>query len=846
MPGRLTGAARHLTDPANMIYMATMEEGLYEIDVRTLAVRELIRDGNIRNASGLELSTEARHSGLPGYYGKGLWSGQGRLVYSNNGEHGGRARSDPTTTSGALAEWRGTGDWRLVRRNQFTEVRGPGDIRGNPNPATDPLWALGWDHRSVILMLLDGGQWHAYRLPKASHSYDGAHGWNTEWPRIRDVGERDMLATMHGTFWRFPKGFSFRDSSGIAPRSNYLKVVGDFCRWNDRIVLGCDDSAQKEFLNVRPFKSKHGAPGQSNSNLWFVEPAMLDRLGPPIGRGSVWLRDDVRANTPSEPYLFSGYDHRMVWLAHETDGTVGFTLEVDRAGDGRWETLRRFAIPARGRSWRIFGDEETGTWVRVTADRDVLRASAHFQYRSEDARGPERDPVFAGLATVETAKPLGGVMRCLGGNRRSMGVVAVDVETGREFGYYELDERLRLTRKEDPGAREFVLAAASPARVYEVDAASVILVEDGKRFRIPRSDAYVAPAAADVPPGERAEQENLALGARVTVSSTHGAYAGANAVDGKATEESRWVSAGGGEKWIVIDLGAKRAIRSAEITSGYRKSPDSAVKSAKLQAEAEGEWVDVPGASFAGNRRTVLTLNFDGPVTARRVRLVSADPTYVRIYEFALYAEPREGGAAAAGLGVARVCREVATERDLLNCHGTFYELPARNAGGLPKIRAVATHNLAIHDYVSYRGMFVLTGIDAAALEGANEHIVASEDGRCAVWCGAIDDVWRLGKPRGEGGPWKDTRVRAGEPSDPYLMTGYDRKSVSLSHAAEDTVDFDVEVDPDGTGLWCGYATFGVAPGRTVTHGFPDGFSAYWVRVRVDRDTTATAIFRYE
>jgi hypothetical protein len=46
MPGRLTGTARHLTDPANKIYIATMEEGLYSVEVKTLAVEEHIKDGN--------------------------------------------------------------------------------------------------------------------------------------------------------------------------------------------------------------------------------------------------------------------------------------------------------------------------------------------------------------------------------------------------------------------------------------------------------------------------------------------------------------------------------------------------------------------------------------------------------------------------------------------------------------------------------------------------------------------------------------------------------------------------------------------------------------------------------
>lgn len=46
MPGRHTGNARHLTDPSGKIYYGTMEEGLYEVDVHTLAVREIYEDAN--------------------------------------------------------------------------------------------------------------------------------------------------------------------------------------------------------------------------------------------------------------------------------------------------------------------------------------------------------------------------------------------------------------------------------------------------------------------------------------------------------------------------------------------------------------------------------------------------------------------------------------------------------------------------------------------------------------------------------------------------------------------------------------------------------------------------------
>lgn len=103
-------------------------------------------------------------------------------------------------------------------------------------------------------------------LPKASHSYDGAHGWNTEWPRIRDVGtpeKPEYLMTMHGMFWHFPETFSIKNSTGIRPRSAYLKVIGDFTRWNDQLIFGCDDSAQKEFLNKRKVKGNIEGPTRS-------------------------------------------------------------------------------------------------------------------------------------------------------------------------------------------------------------------------------------------------------------------------------------------------------------------------------------------------------------------------------------------------------------------------------------------------------------------------------------------------------------------------------------------------------------------------------------------------------
>jgi hypothetical protein len=205
----------------------------------------------------------------------------------------------------------------------------------------------------------------------------------------------------------------------------------------------------------------------------------------------------------------------------------------------------------------------------------------------------------------------------------------------------------------------------------------------------------------------------------------------------------------------------------------------------------------------------------------------------------------RRDYAAAGPFGAERTVREVCTERDLLNCAGTFFELPAENAGGIAKVRPVATHGRRIHDFATWRGLLVMTGV-AADAPAANRHLVRSADGRAAVWVGSVDDLWQFGRPVGEGGPWHDTAVAAGVPSDPYLMTGYEHKTLALRHTAAQPVRLRVEVDPTGTGAWVGYAAFDVPAGRGTTHRFPDGYQAYWLRVTSDTATTATAWLTYD
>jgi hypothetical protein len=694
MPGRPTGNARHLTDPSGRIYCATMEEGFYEVDVKTLQPKMLYPDGNVARKPG---EMDDASDLLPGAHGKGLYSGQGVLVYSNNGEATEEALKKFDIKSGALAEWNGK-DWKIIRRNQFCEVTGPGGICGNQNPETDPLWTTGFDHKSVLVGVRDHGKWSFYRLPKSSHSYDGSHGWNTEWPRIRDIGtpdKPDYLMTMHGMFWRFPVTFSSSNSAGIRPRSAYLKVIGDFARWNGQIVFGCDDSALKEFLNKRKAKGVIEGPGQSNSNLWFTSIEKPDELGPNSAEGAVWISEEIKAGEVSEPFLFAGWDNRSAWIRNEGKQTVTFTFEADKKGDNNWEFLKTVSVKAGHSALVPFEQQEKGEWIRLKADRSA-KATVHFWYSQKDQRTDADDPLFAGLARVSDPEAVAGLLWSLGTNRRKLGILAgkASDQSFTETGYYELDSLMHLVKKDDARTAAYIREKiAIPHHAVSVEDASVLIIDDsGRRWRLPKGD----PECAD------------------------------------------------------------------------------------------------------------LTNN-----------------------------------------GLLRICREVATERDLFNCSGTFYELPAENADGFAKIRPVASHKFRIHDYASYRGMLVMTGIDPKAAK-ENPHIISSEDGKAAVWAGVIDDLWKMGKPSGIGGPWEDSNVKAGEPSDPYLIGFYHKRELQLSHNLKEPVRFKVQVDPTGNGQWMNYKELSVAPGETLKYIFPDSFQSRWIRFVADKYCISTARLKYE
>ncbi|MFA6245250.1 MAG: hypothetical protein WC655_30185, partial [Candidatus Hydrogenedentales bacterium] len=343
---RLCATIAHLTDPKNKVYFLGMEGEFWEVNVRDLSVALLF---NLRDE--LDITGAQQHF-------KSAYTGQGRVVVANNTYDEKEFLGE--REAGRLAEWDGK-TWTILEKNPFVEVSGSA---GNPTYGGDVVLAMGWTKSSVVLRALANGEWRRYLLPKSSQSWD--HTWNTEWMRIRHAHTERLLMDAHGTFFELPPFAYGGGIWGIRPICSHLRVVPDFCSWRGFFVMASDQLDHDQ--------------GQPQSGLWFGPLDDLWKMGKPTGWGGPWWETPIAAGTVSDPYLMTGYDKKVLHLAHDAKKTVRFGVEVDFLGDGHWVPYDTFKVgPKAGYMHYEFPDGFSAHWVRVKVDTDC-RATVYFVY----------------------------------------------------------------------------------------------------------------------------------------------------------------------------------------------------------------------------------------------------------------------------------------------------------------------------------------------------------------------------------------------------------------------------------------------------------------------------------
>ena len=702
MPARVTAFMRHLKDPKNFVYLYDMENMFYEVNVHSLEFKKLF------------------HDPIPGYHGKGGFTSQGKVVVSNNGETSFGHLDKPdfwqvsqeytkrsSEDRGCLATYDGE-KWEVVERRQYTEVIGPQGVHPTSKGKDDTVWAIGWDKRSLRLQVMENGKFTTFLLPKGCLNNDAAHGWFTEWPRIRDIGQKDLLMDMHGMFFSFPKDFSSRNCAGIKPIASHIRYIPDFCFWNGKVVLATDEA------------SIQGNPlvGQPQSNLWFGDFEELKSWGPRNAAGSIYMNDRVETGVPSAPFLVNGFPRGIIHFA--TDRQVSFTLEVDWKGNGTFEKYK--SIPTNKYASHILPKNFSGQWIRVITDK-TCNASVSFHFSDNTySKTEEGNELFQQLADHDY--PANCVFSSLlfpNAQNRDLSVLS---SNGKAYNFDHVSFAYK-SLKNEPIAKECMSPGALKgwgSKVSEKELKSKTLRE----FLTPQVEFSEDDASVIL-----ISRENRSI------------------------------------------VGQK------------------------------------------GNR-TVL-------------RLPKGPESYSGSFSF----------------GHQRMHREVESERMLANIHGTFYEVPFWIVGQAPlytKMRPVSTHNKQISDFTTWNGLLVLAGTKSRSTPSAR--IFKSPDEETALWFGGIDELWKFGKPVGVGGPWNNTLVKAGASSDPYLMTGYDKKTLILESDKNCSITAEIDIDH-----WSGfhsYKTFDLEAGKKITFKFPIGFAAHWVRFKSSVEVKASAQLIYQ
>ena len=668
MPGRLTAIARHLTDPANKVYYYDMEGMLYEVDVNSLKPTLLFKNP------------------LPGWHGKGGYTSQGLLVLSNNGENHGSY--EPTEhwqidthgiigpeNFGILAIFDGY-KFKVIERHQFTDITTKNGINAIPNE-NSPLWAIGWDKRSLRLKVMENKEWHTYLLPKAAYNNDPSHGWFTEWPRIREINDGKFLMDMHGMFFDFPSTFSSANSMGIRPISSHLRYVPDIVYWNNKLILASDETS----IQGNPLA------GQPQSGLWIGEYADLKQWGPASGYGSVWINDAVKANTPSDPFLFAGFDQKVLHLINHSNSETTINIELDATGTNQWNALQEITVKPGSYEYLLFKPEIKAEWIRLSSSvNSTLTATFHN--------------TTAYYTTTNTDESI-------------FGNIADNNYTGK--------------------------------------VSHSLLFSNSLNFNLTAFEVGT---------------ENNQLNARNTY------------------ELNKFN--------MLYSQGLKDTL-------------------AKIALTIESIWSE--------DEASVIIKTSEG-----RLRLPKGNGTY----------SPK----------TSRNIREVESERELANIHGTFYEVPLFKVGeeaNYLMLRPVASHNKIITDFNTWNGLLVMSGVKMNAKP--SNHIIKNKD--IAVWVGGIDDLWKLGKPIGEGGVWKNTQIKANTLSDKFLMTGYDRKTLELLADTDVTITVHVYTT-QYLNQSVIYKSFQLKAGEKLIHSFPKGYSAHWVQFMSNKDCKATAWLKYE
>ena len=117
-------------------------------------------------------------------------------------------------------------------------------------------------------------------------------------------------------------------------------------------------------------------------------------------------------------------------------------------------------------------------------------------------------------------------------------------------------------------------------------------------------------------------------------------YPANQAIDGKITDSSRWVSEkSSSPSWLAIELVEKRKLAGIHLFTGF--GAKDVISAFKIQFWSDGKWMDIPSAEISGNQASALAIAFDQTVSVEtnklRVWITATHQDTARIKEIVVW-----------------------------------------------------------------------------------------------------------------------------------------------------------------------------------------------------------------
>lgn len=130
-----------------------------------------------------------------------------------------------------------------------------------------------------------------------------------------------------------------------------------------------------------------------------------------------------------------------------------------------------------------------------------------------------------------------------------------------------------------------------------------------------------------------------------TASSQNPKYPAAKAIDGKVSDDSRWVGqASTSPSWLALDLGETRKLAGVHLFTGYGSK--DVITDFTIQFWSDNKWVDIPSASLSNNKASALAIAFDQTITVEtdklRLWITASHQNTARVKEIVIW--PAEVG----------------------------------------------------------------------------------------------------------------------------------------------------------------------------------------------------------